>query len=201
MSAQQLQPASLASAQKRIESLRAELDWTVDSVERLERLGHHDLAVKLVDEQRRSLKNFIASVAQDVSPIRRRFNFRRRVLSFSLGALCLVVAFASLGVAHDRTPLQDVSSRLARAERIADPAGRLRELVSIYATAGTIPGARGVRAHAAEVARHTLDEGQPNDDVDPDLIAQANQMVQDASTGPSTDGSQLQHLRDDLTGS
>ena len=201
MSARQLQPASLANAQKRIDALREQLDWTVESVERLERMGHHDLAVKLVDEQRRSLRDFIGSVAQDVSPIRRRFNFRRRIAAFSVAALTIVVTCASIGLAHDRSPLQDVRSRLHRAEAMSDPSGRLRELVSIYTTARALPGSRAVRTQVAVATRHTIDDVKTDGDADPDLLADADRVVRDATTGPSTDGSPVQHLGNEITGS
>src|ERR1043166_6862561 len=116
MSARQLQPSSLADAQRKIDSMRAQLDWTVESVERLERMGHHDLAIKLVNDQRRSLKDFVSHVAQDVAPIRHRFSIRRRIAAFSVAALTIVGVFASIGLAHDRTPLQAVRARLSKAQ-------------------------------------------------------------------------------------
>jgi hypothetical protein len=195
MSARQLRPASLANAQQRIENMRDELDWTVESVERLERIGRHDLALRLVDEQRSALDRFVSLVTAEVATPPRS-NRRRRVAILAAASVALVLAFASIGIAKNQTsPIKAVNSRLVRAEAIADPVARLRELISIYNTARTMPAAAALRTKVAEVARRTVDTVKHDDDGnDADVLAQANGIVDDARGAPSTGASPVQQL-------
>jgi len=205
MSAKQMHPVSLNNAQRRIEDLRSELEWTVSSVEQLTRIGRDDLALRLVNEQRSSLSAFVDLVTQDVASVRPRLGIRRRAALTVTAAAIAVLTFASLGIAHStRTPLQAAAARFARAEAISDPAARLRALIGVYERTETIAGARTLNAKVADVARRTQDElrGDHSQDND-DLMALADRTLHDSTQppgAPSTGATPVDNIKRSVTG-
>lgn len=183
MSAEQAHPPGLSRARNRILALRGELDWTLDSAERLTRIGQPRLALKIVEEQQRALTDFVEAISADVRAIRpRRLAWmRKRAAALAAAATLVLVALAaSIVVAGSgRSGAGDVAARLRRAEQIGDPAARLRSLVAIYQAAKRTPGGSALNGRLAEAAERTRDDLANSRPRDPALVRAADELVSD----------------------
>lgn len=138
----------LSQATEKIHGLLEELTSTVESAERLTRIGEPERALRLVEEQRESLYDTVDTISRTVSVRRSRFEkLRTRTPILVAAALFAVSALAisvgAITAIHSQTP----EARLHQAERITDPAARM---TAIYATYRDV-----ARANPAAVAPGT----------------------------------------------
>jgi len=124
----------LSQATQKIHGLLEELTSTVESAERLTRIGEPERALRMVEAQRESLYNTVDSISRVVSIKRSRFDKLRTRTPILVAAALLVVSALAISVGaitllDKQSPAQ---ARLQRAERIADPAARLTAIYAAY---------------------------------------------------------------------
>jgi hypothetical protein len=190
MSAKQTQPGSLSRAQDRIERLLSELNSTVEDVDRLTRAGSEAEALAMLEEQRESLYRIVDQISHDVaaaSPPSRWMLLRRHMVAAAAAALMTVSAVAvSVGaLTRSPDPIEDASGRLRRASQIADPAERLRIIVTVYRDTRSAPASerQALDRDIALQARRGSDELDDGNVEDPTLSAQADQIMADLQEG------------------
>jgi hypothetical protein len=123
----------LSKATQQIHGLLEELTSTVESAERLTRIGEPERALRLVEEQRESLFNTVDTISRAVS-VRRSSLDKLRTRTPLLVAVALgvvsVLAGAVAALTISATP--PAQARLRQAERIADPATRMNAIYATY---------------------------------------------------------------------
>jgi hypothetical protein len=159
MSGSQNPPRGLAKAQQHIIDLLDDLNETVESARRLDRIGQHGIAVRLIDEQRERLSVFVRDVAAAAAPMPWFLRVRRSLLASAFSAF-LLLAGGTAFVLTRAGGNADIATRLSRAERIADPAARLSNLKNVYAAAyrSGATSEAGVRRAIADAARNTRED-------------------------------------------
>ncbi|HEV2686027.1 MAG TPA: hypothetical protein VGW79_05270, partial [Actinomycetota bacterium] len=117
----------LSQATQKIHGLLEELTSTVESAERLTRIGEPERALRMVEEQRKSLYNTVDTISRAVSVKHSRFEKLRTrtpvlVAAALLAVSALAISVGAITAMHSETPAE---ARLQQAERIADPATRM----------------------------------------------------------------------------
>lgn len=206
MNADQGHQAGLSRVHDRIVALLDELDWTVESAERLAQVGRPELALRIVQDQERSLDLFVESVAQDIGtgPRKPLERVHRRGLAVAMITIVAVLALgaAAFAVTHNpRPPLGALATQLTRAEHLANPVARLASIERVYAHTKDRAGARALNARVARDARKTHDELR-DAHANEDLVARADRIAREANppTPPhSSDQTPLDTVKDTLS--
>ena len=123
----------LSRATQKIHGLLEELTATVESAERLTRIGEPERALRLVDAQRESLYDTVDTISRTVGTGSSRFEKLRTRTPILVAVALFVVSGLAISVAA-LTAMQapTPASRLRQAERIADPAARMSAIYATY---------------------------------------------------------------------
>jgi len=137
------QRGGLADAHDRIAGLLDDLNETVDLVQRLTRVGNHEGAIRLVDEQRSALFAAIEEVSQDVARPQRWWESARRNATALVAAFALILSSvavaAGLRDATEPTLIEKANASIAEASEISDPAMRLQIIERVVQITRELP--------------------------------------------------------------
>jgi len=178
----ELSPQGLAEAQSRIIHLLDDLNETVESAHRLERIGYGAIAIRLIDEQRGQLDDFVRTVAAAVAPRRRFAMFRRPALA-TFAMLVIAAGSALIGLNHGAR--EDLDARLERVTHISDPAARINGLKDVYAVGFARGATRNVafRSSVGIAARRAIEDMRRNGHVRRDVVDDARALAHAAESG------------------
>lgn len=204
------EPGSLAGAHERIAGLLDELNQTVDLVERLTRLGEHEAALKLVEEQRNALYTAIEEVSHGVGrPARWRESLRRHATAGIAAAALLLSSLAvTVGVMRDGPSLvEQARAQLVEAETVADPVTRLRIIERVVEITRALPAGSREKADLAADVLPALDKVKDDagKNEDGDVVVRADELTReiqeaapptgdDGAPAPSTDQGPLEGI-------
>ena len=188
-------PGSLAGAHERIAGLLDELNQTVDLVERLTRLGEHEAALRLVDEQRAALYSAIDEVSHGVGrPARWRGTLRRHATAGVAAAALLLSSLAvSVGLLNDGPSLiEQARAKLTEAQGVSDPVTRLRIIERVVEITRALPADSQEKADLAKDVLPALDdlkkdaEDGGDDGSQEDVVARADELAREVKKAAPT---------------
>ncbi|MGZ4210666.1 MAG: hypothetical protein ACXVQX_08730 [Actinomycetota bacterium] len=182
-------PGGLSQATEQIAGLLEELTTTVESAEQLTRMGEPEEALRLVEEQRVSLYSTVDEISRTVGAPRSSFRRIRTRTPLVAAASLLVVSGFAISVAALTGPSgpQQARAQLQRAERIEDPAVRLRAIYNTYKNlAASNPGAVAPGTELNTDIQRALTKTSSDAQGDPQqqqVLDQTAKWLQDISTG------------------
>lgn len=189
ISAKSEHTGELSQATQKIHGLLEELTSTVESAERLTRIGDPERALRMVEEQRESLYNTVDTISRAVGVKRSRFEKLRTRTPILVAAALLTVSALAISVGaitlmDKQTPAQ---ARLQQAERIADPATRLTAIYATYRdVARTDPAAVApgtAMNHEVTKALTKTKTDMQGDPTKAQLVQQARDLIDAVSRG------------------
>lgn len=175
------QQGGLAGAHERITGLLDELNQTVDLVERLTRIGDHQGAIRLVEEQRAALYEAIDEVSHDVGRERRWWETTRRHATALVAALALILSSVAVAVGiregSQPTLIEQANARIAQAQQALDPALRLQIVERVVEIMRELPADTAEKTQIADDLEPLVDVPEDAEDKgDDELIVQAERL-------------------------
>jgi hypothetical protein len=179
----------LSKATRQIAGLLRELTSTVESAEHLTRIGEPERALRIVEEQRESLYDTVDSISRNVGARKTRFEKLRTRTPILVAAALLSVSGLAISVAALTSPgtTQRAQARLRQAERIVDPATRLKAIDAAYREvvrtnpAAVAPGTALNRDVSKTLAKTKTDAQK--DPSQTQLVKQATALIDAVSQG------------------